>query len=168
MNKARKMVVGLLMVFGAVSVSFGAEYKDWEEYKELKAWIEDMKPHLKANKWTDPETIEEYGEYPRLKIFMNDLEFLDDLDAELKKAENKGKNQIQIMRKLANSPKWKCNGLCKGNKTHYYDGMTSGSRLFGLAKKEREKIEFDLDLAEAKAGAFREMGGEIRIRKWSE
>lgn len=56
----------------------------------------------------------------------------------------------------------------KKNKTHYYDGMTDGMRLLTIAKKAREKIESDVDLAEAKARAFQGMGGEIRIRKWSE
>ncbi len=36
------------------------------------------------------------------------------------------------------------------------------------AKELEEQIKYDKDLADAKAGAFREMGGEIRIRKWSE
>lgn len=172
MKKVRKMVVVLLMVFGAVNVSMGVEIKDLSYYKELKAWVEDMKvkyPHLKAD---DPERIEEYGEYPRLTPFINDLEFLDDLDVEKKKEENKGKQESQIMRKLANSPKWKCNGLCKKKETHYFDSVGNGVRLLLFAKKrakeDEEKIKYDKDLADAKAGAFREMGGEIRIRKWSE
>lgn len=112
MSKVRKMVVMLLMVFGAVSVSW-ADWKDLPQYKEIKMWIEDMKVKYPRLKSDNPETIEKYGEYPRLTEFINDLEFVDDFDKEVKKAENKGKNQIQIMRKLANSPKWKCDGLCK-------------------------------------------------------
>lgn len=167
MRKVRKMVVMLLIVFGAVSVSFGADWKDLSQYKELKVWIEDMKANHPMLKTDDLETIEEYGEYPRLTEFINDLEFVDDFDVEVKKEENKGKSLKQVMRKLANSPKW--NGANSGKTdTHYYDGMNDPSVLLQWAKKEAKIIERDLGIAEAKAGAFREMGGEIRIRKWSE
>lgn len=43
MNKARKMVVMLLMIFGAVSVSFGVDlYGNEEPYQKLKAEVEVM------------------------------------------------------------------------------------------------------------------------------
>ncbi len=112
----KKLIFGILVAFGLVSVSIGVEIKDLSYYKELKAWIEDMKvkyPHIKSD---NPETIEEYGEYPRLTPFINDLEFVDDFDVELKKEENKGKSLKQVMRKVANSPKWECDGLCKKTK----------------------------------------------------
>ncbi len=136
MNKAIKRIAMLFMVCGfAVSGVVAKDYKYWEEYKELKAWIEDMKVKYPRLKTDDPEWAEEYGEYPKLTPFINDLEFLDDLDAEKAKSKKSDITDIDVIRKVANSPKWKCDGLCKKKETHYYKGLSWGFDLLRIAKK---------------------------------
>lgn len=172
MSKARKMVVVLLMIFGAVSgvMADAGYYENDKDYQKLKAWVEDMKvkyPHLKAD---DPERIEEYGEYPRLQIFMNDLAFLEEVGREMQKAKipnDYQKKQIaQIWRKVKNSPKWKDMGAFKLN---YVDTKISATHtkelFFRSVFEDMEKLEYDMSLADAKAGAFREMGGEMMRKK---
>ncbi len=173
MNKVIKRIAMLFMVCVlAVSgvVADAGYYENDKDYQKLKAWVEDMKvkyPQLKAR---DSETMEELGEYPRLTIFMNDLEFLEEVGKEMQKAKvpnDYQKKQIaQIWRKVKNSPKWKDMGAFKLN---YVDTRISATHtkelFFRDVFKKMEELEDDMNLAEAKAGAFREMGGGIRIRK---